>query len=208
MRLSGHATLQAPVEKVWEALLDPAVLVRTIPGCERLETVGEHEYAMTVTVGVAAVRGTYAGTCLLHDLVAPTSLRLTAEGSGAPGTIAADVEATLHSNEDGTTSITYECQMVVGGMIAGVGQRMLGSVSRRLTGEFLKAVDEVLLGVHLPSSGEPVPVATSAPQSTGAVYQAPAPAAAGSQDFLRGVAVGAGLVTLGVLLGTRLGRRR
>ena len=40
MKIAGEATLQAPVEAVWEALLDPAVLVRTIPGCERLETVG------------------------------------------------------------------------------------------------------------------------------------------------------------------------
>lgn len=207
MRLSGHATLQAPVERVWEALLDPAVLVRTIPGCERLETIADNEYAMTVTVGVAAVRGTYAGTCLLHDLVAPTSLRLTAEGSGAPGTIAADVEATLGSNDDGTTSISYECQMVVGGMIAGVGQRMLGSVSRRLTGEFLKAVDEVLLGVP-GATAEPAPPVAGVPERTGAVYEAPAAPAAGHQDFLRGIAVGAGLVTLGVLLGTRLGRRR
>ena len=206
MKLSGDATLQASVEKVWDALLDPAVLVRTIPGCERLETIGEHQYAMTVTVGVAAVRGTYAGTCTLHDLVEPTSLRLTAEGSGAPGTIAADVEATLRRNADGTTSISYDCQMVVGGMIAGVGQRMLGSVSRRLTGEFLKAVDEVLLGVPaaVPLSAVPATGAPGAPE----VHLAPRAPAGGNQEFLKGVAVGAGLVTLGVLLGTRLGRRR
>ena len=53
MKVTGQATLHAPVEKVWEALLDPAVLVRTIPGCERLEATGDHSYAMTVTAGVA-----------------------------------------------------------------------------------------------------------------------------------------------------------
>ena len=204
MKLSGEFTLRAPAEQVWEAMLDPAILVRTIPGCERLETIGENSYAMTVTVGVAAVRGTYAGTCALHDLQAPTSLRLTAEGSGAPGTIAADVEAKLSANADGTTSLSYDCQMVVGGMIAGVGQRMLGSVSRRLTAEFLQGIDDVLAGVA-------APVAVTAPtvESAPGVYAAPPqPARGQQQDFLRGVAVGAGLVTLGVLLGTRLGRRR
>ena len=53
MKVAGNAVLHAPVETVWDALLDPAVLVATIPGCERLETTGEHSYAMPVTAGVA-----------------------------------------------------------------------------------------------------------------------------------------------------------
>ena len=168
MKVNGDATLHAPAEKVWEALLDPAILVRTIPGCERLETVEENTYAMTVTVGVAAIRGTYAGTCALHDLQAPTSLRLSAEGSGTPGTISADVDVRLEDNGDGTTSLSYESEMLVGGMIAGVGQRMLGSVSRRLSAEFLGAVDGVLTGTAV----ETVP-AGPVREAVPGVYTAP-----------------------------------
>ena len=40
MKISGESTVQAPVARVWDALLDPSVLVRTIPGCERLEATG------------------------------------------------------------------------------------------------------------------------------------------------------------------------
>ena len=215
MKVSGEATLRAPVDRVWAALLDPAILVRTIPGCERLETIGDNSYAMTVTVGVAAVRGTYAGTCALRDLQEPSSLRMTAEGSGAPGTIAADVEAQLESNPDGSTTLRYDCQMVVGGMIAGVGQRMLGSVSRRLTAEFLQGIDDVLAGAPDPAAAAAVasaPAPGAVDGSPGVYTAAHAPSsgasAAGHHDFLRGIAVGAGLVTLGVLLGSRLGRRR
>ena len=57
MKMSGEATLNAPVERVWAALNDPAVLVRTIPGCERLEEVGPDAYRMTVTAGVAVDQG-------------------------------------------------------------------------------------------------------------------------------------------------------
>ena len=103
MKITGEATLQAPVERVWEALLDPAVLVRTIPGCERLETTGENAYAMTVTAGVAAIRGTYSGTCSLSDLQQHESLVLSAQGAGAPGTIGADVTVRFADNGDGTT---------------------------------------------------------------------------------------------------------
>ena len=55
MKVSGDATLHAPIDKVWAALNDPAVLVRTIPGCERLELTGPDAYRMMVTAGVASI---------------------------------------------------------------------------------------------------------------------------------------------------------
>lgn len=206
MKIAGEATLQAPVDRVWDALLDPAVLVRSIPGCERLESTGENSYAMTVTVGVAAIKGTYAGTCSLSDLQEHESLRLTGEGAGAPGTISADVAVRFADNGDGTTTLTYDADTVVGGMIGGVGQRMLTSVSRRMAGEFFGSLEQVITGV--------APVAASAeraatPAAARGVFTAPPrPASGGQREFVRGVAVGAGLVALGVLLGSRLGRRR
>lgn len=207
MKIAGEATLQAPVAAVWDALLDPAVLVRSIPGCERLEATGDNSYAMTVTVGVAAIKGTYAGTCSLSDLQERESLRLTGEGAGAPGTISADVAVRFADNADGTTTLSYDADTVVGGMIGGVGQRMLASVSRRMAAEFFGALEQVITGVAPVAQAAERAGAPTAP--TPGVFTAPARSSAGSPaEFLRGVAVGAGLVTLGVLLGARLGRRR
>lgn len=224
MKIAGEATLVAPVERVWDALLDPAVLVATIPGCEKLETTGENAYAMTVTAGVAAVRGTYSGTCALSDLHQHESLVLSAQGAGAPGTIGADVLVKFTDNGDGTTGLTYEADAVVGGMIGGVGQRMLTSVSRRMAAEFFGNVEKVI-AQGLPSAAAPEAVATDAsagaavagapgeaPTGPQTVFTAPGKAAtagpAGSQDFLTGVAVGAGLTLVGVVVGALLGRRR
>jgi uncharacterized protein len=146
MRIAGNATLRAPVETVYDALRDPRVLVRTIPGCERLEQVGEDAYQMTVTAGVASVRGTYAGDVRLTDHRAPHGFVLRASGSGAPGTVSADVTVDLAPGEDGTTVLSYDADAVVGGMIGGVGQRLLTGVAKRTAGEFFAAVDEVLTG--------------------------------------------------------------
>jgi carbon monoxide dehydrogenase subunit G len=185
--------------------------VRTIPGCERLETTGENAYDMTLTVGVAAIRGTYTGSCRLADLEPHRSLRLAAQGSGAPGTIDADVAVRFEGNGDGTTTLTYEADTVVGGMIGGVGQRMLSSVTRRLAVEFFTAVERELLAGPTAAT---VPTQASAQEQVGPtpgqVFAAsPRPAAGSpSRDFLAGVAVGAGLVALGVALGVVAGRRR
>src|SRR3978361_1001086 len=108
MKISGTNTVSAPVDQVWDALLDPAVLVRTIPGCERLEETGEHAYAMTVSAGVAAIKGTYDGPCRLAALREPYSLTMKVEGAGAPGPIGATVAVSFGDNGDGTTLLHYD----------------------------------------------------------------------------------------------------
>lgn len=210
MRIAGEARLQAPVDKVWDALLDPSVLVRTIPGCERLETTGENAYAMTVTAGVAAIKGTYSGTCMLTDLHPGESLVLSAQGAGAPGTIAADVKVLFGDNGDGTTQLTYDADAIVGGMIGGVGQRMLSSVSKRMAGEFFGNVDGVLNGAAAPvDTTAPVPVGET-PSAGAAVFTAPrtTPTGGSPDDLLKGVLLGAALVLAGVAAGALAGRRR
>jgi hypothetical protein len=205
MRISGREAIPFPVGQVWDALLDPAVLVRTIPGCERLETTGEHTYAMTVTAGVAAIRGTYDGTCALSDLKEHESLVMRLQGAGAPGTIDATVNVGFAPAGEGGTQISYDADAVVGGMVGGVGQRMLGSVSKRMAAEFFSNVGRAIGGAV------PTQAATGAVTGevgVGQVFNAPARPASSQEDFLKGIAVGAGLVLLGVIAGSLFGRRR
>ena len=145
MKITGSNTVPYPASQVWDALLDPTVLVRTIPGCERLEATGENAYAMTVTAGVAAIKGTYSGSCVLSDLAPHSSLVMRLQGAGAPGTVDATVDVSF-AEADGSTTISYAADAVVGGMVGGVGQRMLASVSRRMAGEFFGNVAATLSG--------------------------------------------------------------
>ncbi len=206
MKITGSNTVPYPAAQVWDALLDPAVLVRTIPGCERLEATGENAYSMTVTAGVAAIKGTYAGSCSLSDLQPHESLVMRLQGAGAPGTVDATVDVSF-AEAEGSTTISYSADAVVGGMVGGVGQRMLASVSRRMAGEFFGNVAATLSGGGAVEEAA-APGQVAAAPAAGQVFTAPARAGISSQDdFLKGIAVGAGLVLLGVLAG-RLGRRR
>ncbi|MEV4460310.1 carbon monoxide dehydrogenase subunit G [Microbispora sp. NPDC049633] len=144
MKVSGSALVAAERKRVWDALQDPGVLVRTIPGCERLETTGENVYAMTVTAGVASIKGVYQGEVALRDQEEPDRFTLGARGQGAPGTVEATVAVRL-SDAGGGTRIDYDAEAVVGGMIGGVGQRMLASVAKKTAGEFFAAVERHLL---------------------------------------------------------------
>jgi uncharacterized protein len=209
MKVTGSATIAAPRDEVWKALNDPAVLVRTIPGCSRLEEIETDAYRMTIYAGVASIKGTYQGEVRLAEQQQPDALVLRATGTGAPGTVNADVRVRL-SDEGASTRIDYDADAVVGGMIGGVGQRVLGGVAKKTAGEFFSAVEDVLTGA--------APVKESVPEEAAAVgaarvFEAPEAARGpGASVFgadLRGVLVGAGIALLGALVGGWIaGRRR
>ncbi len=219
MKVNGDAVLNAPSDKVWAALNDPAVLVRTIPGCQRLETVGPDTYRMTISAGIASIKGTYLGDVALAEQNPPGSFVLRASGAGGPGTVSADVKVDLEDLGDGRTKLRYDADAVVGGTIGGVGQRVLTGVARKTAGEFFTAVDDVLTGKALVGAPVGAPMAPTleafpaAAPATGAVYEAPAapsraPVALAGGDFVKGLVVGAAVALVGVLVGGVLGRRR
>jgi len=210
MKVTGTSTLSSDRATVWRALNDPAVLVRTIPGCRRLESVGEDAFAMTVSAGVGSIKGVYDGRVRLTDQQEPGSFRMHAEGSGAPGTIGADVRVTLEDAPDGGTALTYDADAVVGGMIGGVGQRMLTGVSKKMAAEFFRNVDATL------AEGAPTPGAAAPTEDTedrrtaseGQVFTAPAALQRRGNDFARGVLVGAVAALAGALVGAGIATRR
>jgi uncharacterized protein len=200
MKVTGSAVLHAPRERVWSALQDPAVLVRTIPGCQQLEQVGPHTYRATVMAGVASIKGTYSGDVRLTDQAEPDSFVLHASGAGAPGTVNADVRVTLADTDGGATRLDYDADAVVGGVIGGVGQRMIVGVAKKTAGEFFAAVDDVLTGreeriQRAPSvaTGTAAPVVFTAPSRQRAPMSAaemPSAAVTGALIALAGVVLG------------------
>ena len=185
VKITGSAMVRAPREDVWRALNDPAVLVRTIPGCQQLEEVGPDSYRMTISAGVASIKGTYQGDVTLTDQQKPGSFVLRASGAGAPGTVSADVKVSL-AEHNGGTQLDYDADAVVGGMVGGVGQRMLGSVSKRMAGEFFGNVADA---IRAPTSaaGAASPDVTAATGEVGQVFTAPPRPASSQQDLLQGV---------------------
>ena len=222
MNLDGSAVLHGSPDAVWRLLTDPEVLARTIPGCGTLQRTGDDAYRMDVTVGVGAIRGTYAGEVRLTDQRPPSSYVMHASGAGAPGNVRAKVAIELSPSDEGTT-LTYSADAVVGGPVAGVGQRMITGVAKRMAGQFFSAVDAELTGAVTPAAAagaEPRPSAVAVsdtvaaslqPDAAGRVFARRAAASGASADLqpvLLGAVGGAVLSLLGVLVGYRLGRNR
>ena len=206
MKVTGTSTLAADRATVWRALNDPAVLVRTIPGCQRLEALGEDAYTMTISAGVGSIKGVYDGQVRLTDQEEPGSFRMHAEGAGAPGTIGADVRVVLEDAPSGGTSLTYDADAVVGGMIGGVGQRMLTGVSKKMAAEFFANVDAALAAGPVEAASPQQPEGAST--GPGTVFTAPTGRVTGGPGFAEGVALGAAAALAGALVGAWIATRR
>ena len=226
MKVTGTSTLAADPATVYAALNDPAVLVRTIPGCTRLEALGGDAYAMTVAAGVGSIKGVYDGHVRLADHQEPGSFTLHAQGAGAAGTIGAEVAVTLIDAPGGGTALTYDADATVGGMIGGVGQRMLTGVSKRMADEFFANVEALLSsgvvagtpaggGAPEPSGASRLPPGPSTvapppgPPSTlaGTVFTPPKHEGGEARTFTQGVVVGAAAALAGALVGAWISRR-
>lgn len=145
MRIEGTYDIAVPRAQVWEAFLDPERLRRSIPGCEVLEPLGNDEFKARMKVGIAAIKGTFEGKVSIKDPKPPESYRLGVEGSGGPGFVRGDTLIAF-ADVDGGTRVHYTADVQVGGLIAGVGQRMLGGVSKMLADQFFGRMSELLRG--------------------------------------------------------------
>jgi carbon monoxide dehydrogenase subunit G len=135
MEVHGSYVFNAPRDRVWNLLMDPTVVSSCVPGCNGFETVAEDCYAATLTVSVAAITGTYRGTVTIADKVPTTAFRLIVDGQGRVGFVKSDTHITL-SDLSETTAVDVSAKVEVGGAIARVGQRLLGSVAKMMMDRF------------------------------------------------------------------------
>jgi hypothetical protein len=139
VKIVGNYTFAARREEVWAALNDPEVLARTIPGCQRLEQVGENEYESTLKVGLQAVRGVYSGRVKIDNLRPPEYYEIHVDGKGNNGFLKGSGSIQLRE-ENGHTILDYGGEAHVGGTIASVGQRLLDGAAKTLISQSLKAL--------------------------------------------------------------------
>lgn len=139
MDLNGSYPFDAPPTVVWNLLTDPEILASCLPGCDALEPIGEDRYRADITMSVAAISGHYTVTVAMHDKLPPQSYRLLIEGSGKPGFVKGDASVVLLDHGDRTV-VNVDGQGHVGGLIARVGQRLLGSVSKMMMDRFFAAL--------------------------------------------------------------------
>lgn len=140
MKLEGTHQLEAARERVYQSLVNPEVLQRCIPGCERLERTGENSFTTTIKAGVGSIKGVFDGKVRLEELREPEHFRIVVEGKGAPGFLKGSGNLDLQQEEN-ITKVNYSGDIQVGGTIASVGQRMIQGTAKMMAAQFFTCLD-------------------------------------------------------------------
>jgi carbon monoxide dehydrogenase subunit G len=138
--VDGTYALPGSPDRVWDLLMDPEVLAKAMPGTRTLLRVAPDRYEGKMAVGIGPITAAEFDLVItLGDLRRPESYTMQIDGKGKFGFTRGT--ATVELTPDGDhTAMRYRADLQVGGKIAGLGQRLLDSVSRMLTRQGLEAL--------------------------------------------------------------------
>ena len=143
MKLSGSYQINLSKEKVWEALNDPEILKKAIPGCEEFTKNSDTEFTATATNKIGPFNASFTGDIELTDLDPPNSYKITGSGNSPVGFASGEATVKLEDNEKGTNLI-YEVQANVGGKIAQVGSRLIDMTAKKMADIFFGKFSELI----------------------------------------------------------------
>jgi uncharacterized protein len=136
MKMTGEEIIPAPIETVWKALNDTAVLKQCIPGCESITRNSETDMTARVVIKLGPVKAGFNGAVQLKDLNPPHSYRIEGKGDGGfAGHASGGATVNLETVAEGTR-MTYNVDAQVGGKIAMLGSRLIDSTAQSLAGQF------------------------------------------------------------------------
>ena len=131
MKLSGSYRFPVERDRLWAALMDPDVVGACIPGVQSFSATGPDAYTFEVGFRVGIVSGAYKGTLELRDIDAPNAYRMVVQGSGARTDMKGEGTVALAESDGGGTTLTFDGDVAVTGILARVGQRMMGTVAKQ-----------------------------------------------------------------------------
>jgi carbon monoxide dehydrogenase subunit G len=137
IKIASSFEIGLPPDRVFAALVDPAVLRRCIPGCEELKAVGPDTYEARLKIGIAGLKGNYTGKAELRDKRPPESFTLVFDGKGTTGFVRGTAAVRLAAEPSGTR-VTSAAEVQVGGLIAAVGSRLVDAAARKLADDFFR----------------------------------------------------------------------
>ena len=143
MKLSGSYQIKLEKQKVWEALNDPEILQKTIPGCEEFIKKSETEFTATAFNKIGPFNASFTGDIELKDLNPPHSYKIAGSGNSPVGFANGEAKVSLEDKDNGT-KLTYTVEVNVGGKIAQVGSRLIDMTAKKMADIFFGKFSELV----------------------------------------------------------------
>jgi carbon monoxide dehydrogenase subunit G len=145
--MEGKFLLKAPIQKIWDALLDPETLLSCIPGAEKIDRLDEKTYECVVRQKVGPISVRFKFRSIITKIEPPTYIELEGQGEdvGKAGHIAQKSLVNLHETSDGV-ELSFRTDATIVGKLAMFGDRIMRAKAKKVEEEFSRALQERLKG--------------------------------------------------------------
>ncbi|MFA0752764.1 MAG: hypothetical protein IMHGJWDQ_000526 [Candidatus Fervidibacter sp.] len=140
MKVQGSWTFEAAREFVWRTLTNPTIIAQCIPGCEKMEAMGDDTYSATLAVGIGSIKGRFTATICMTDQQFPERYRLIVEAKSSVGFVKGDGIIALQEVGEGRTQVSVDGEVQVGGTLASVGSRLIQVTANAMLNRFFEAM--------------------------------------------------------------------
>jgi len=173
--------VKAPLDVVWQYLLDPHKVVVCMPGAELAEVVDERTFLGNIKIKIGPITTSYKGRIQMTE-VDPSAhvVSIVAEGrESGGGTAKGTMTSRLQTSPDGDTEVAVEAGVDITGRIMQFGRGMIEDVTRQLFQQFVSCARQQIealpvgAGVTSGSAQAKVPEQAEAPGQAAAPGQAP-----------------------------------
>jgi carbon monoxide dehydrogenase subunit G len=184
MHIDSTFEVVAPINKVWDTLMDFERVAGCVPGAKILNKLSEDAYQVGMTVKLGPVNMQYKGLLnVVERHAADHRAVLSGKAQETRGQGTAEATVTLVLTEDGrTTRGTVTAGLALSGKAAAMGKAVIGSVTEQMMSLFAKNLQAMLAE----TAPEPAVVSETAPET----HAAPAPARAPAEDSMVGSVAG------------------
>ncbi|WP_042355513.1 CoxG family protein [Bacillus rubiinfantis] len=142
MKIEYTYTIDLPRSTVWRYIQDQHVLRSALPGCQSFVEVSQGVYAAELGLNVGPIKGLFTAEVQQTNQVPPSSYTLIIKGKGKPGEIDAVADMLIIDEEGDVSIVTCVADVEVTGVLASVGQRVMGGVAKIILGQFFKAIEK------------------------------------------------------------------
>jgi len=144
MKVEGEHIFKGTPKQVWDLFRDTEVMAAALPGTRKMEYIGDNKYEAVMNVRVGPVMGEFSGNLVISNENFPETYTMTVEGRGKPGFLKGTGDIILSDQGDRSTLMKYTGEVQIGGKLAGVGQRLIDTVSKSIINQAFDTLDEVL----------------------------------------------------------------
>ncbi len=161
MEITGTQRVRSTRQAVWDALIDPEILARCIPGCTSLVETEPDRFTAEVALKVGPVSARFRGNISLEDKQEPESCRIVGSGSGGAAGFAKGAALVSLNETGGETEVAYDIDIETGGKIASLGARMMRRVIDSNIENFFNSLARELDGGAGDKAAQSVPPAAA-----------------------------------------------